>query len=239
MTDERQKVLKEMSVKRRIDVALKKLIAAGENMPKEIPNPCDVPKKPLILEFPAWYTFNNPPQFYTDLKSIIESGKDFHLLFTGKTGTGKTVLAKLIRQLLLDHYQMPIFQWIQCSEYYLAYKKTWSLRGDDARIAAHEWEHEPLRNFVMDDLGTGEDTETSKSFFNLIIDRNYRQILERKSRFTIITTNLGSEGITERYGSRTMYRLLENYHIFKFDPYNFRKAKAIVHDYSNTQQQEI
>lgn len=69
-----------------------------------------------------------------------------------------------------------------------------------------EWSSEVVRNrvVVLDDVGTVQDDKSEVTALYEFVNR--RQSLERG--LTLITTNLGKEAFAERFGERTMVKLM-------------------------------
>lgn len=147
-------------------------------------------------------TFNDPvletmraeaQAFLTELSSGL--GEPRWLSFVGESGTGKTFLCNLIREAAPAHFKNhPSFK-------RAGYCVKWSnlisgLRDGDFSIHEEPW---PL--LMIDDVGASTDTEFAAAQLSRLLN-------ERMGKWTLITSNLTLEGISNRIDMRITSRLV-------------------------------
>ena len=149
-------------------------------------------------------------------KQCKENGLGF--LFIGNPGNGKTYLSNCIANRLLENY-IPVIS-VSINALLDRIRKTYSTWGQEA-------EDEIIRRLsnadllIIDDLGTEQLTDWSRSKIYNIIDSRYRNELP-----LIITTNKTIEDINEDYGKRTADRILEMCTTMKFTHKSLRLEKS-------------
>ena len=155
-----------------------------------------------------------------NIELILKICKDFiqhfdtveekNLLFTGKTGLGKTFLSSCIANELLKQGKTVLYQTASVMlDTIIGY------RFGKPNIPSDIYEH--LLNvdlLIIDDLGTeGVNNMKLVELFNII---NSRLLNTHKSTKTIISTNLSLQSLFETYDERIVSRLVGNYHICYF-----------------------
>ncbi len=133
-----------------------------------------------------------------------------NLLFTGKTGLGKTFLSSAIANELLENGKTVLYQTASTMlDMIIDY------RFSKNNVSKDIYDH--LLNvdlLIIDDLGT-EGTNQMKlvELFNII---NSRLLNNKKITKTIISTNLSLQQLFETYDERIVSRLVGNYNICYF-----------------------
>lgn len=133
-----------------------------------------------------------------------------NLLFTGKTGLGKTFLSSCIANELLKQGKTVLYQTAS-----VMLDTIIDYRFGKANVSKDIYDH--LLNvdlLIVDDLGT-EGTNQMKlvELFNVI---NSRLLNSKKVTKTIISTNLSLQALFENYDERIVSRLVGNYDICYF-----------------------
>ena len=133
-----------------------------------------------------------------------------NLLFTGKTGLGKTFLSSCIANELLKQGKTVLYQTAS-----VMLDTIIDYRFGKANVSKDIYDH--LLNvdlLIIDDLGT-EGTNQMKlvELFNII---NSRLLNSKKVTKTIISTNLSLQALFENYDERIVSRLVGNYDICYF-----------------------
>lgn len=133
-----------------------------------------------------------------------------NLLFTGKTGLGKTFLSSCIANELLNQGKTVLYQTAS-----VMLDTIIDYRFGKANSSKDIYDH--LLNvdlLIIDDLGT-EGTNQMKlvELFNII---NSRLLNSKKVTKTIISTNLSLQALFENYDERIVSRLVGNYDICYF-----------------------
>ena len=154
-------------------------------------------------------------QFIENFDDINEK----NLLFTGKTGLGKTFLSSCIANELIQKGKTVLYQTAPAMlDTIIDY------RFGKANVSKDIYDH--LLNvdlLVIDDLGT-EGTNNMKltELFNLL---NARLLNSNKTTKTIISTNLSLQNLFENYDERIVSRIVGGYNICYFfgDDIRFKK----------------
>lgn len=133
-----------------------------------------------------------------------------NLLFTGKTGLGKTFLSSCIANELLKQGRTVLYQTAS-----VMLDTIIDYRFGKANTSKDIYDH--LLNvdlLIIDDLGT-EGTNQMKlvELFNIL---NARLLNSKKVTKTIISTNLSLQALFENYDERIVSRLVGNYDICYF-----------------------
>ncbi len=133
-----------------------------------------------------------------------------NLLFTGKTGLGKTFLSSCIANELLKQGKIILYQTAS-----VMLDTIIDYRFGKANSSKDIYDH--LLNvdlLIIDDLGT-EGTNQMKlvELFNIV---NSRLLNSKKVTKTIISTNLSLQALFENYDERIVSRLVGNYDICYF-----------------------
>ncbi len=133
-----------------------------------------------------------------------------NLLFTGKTGLGKTFLSSCIANELLKNGKTVLYQTAS-----VMLDTIIDYRFGKSNVSSDIYDY--LLNvdlLIIDDLGT-EGTNQLKlvELFNII---NSRLLNSKKVTKTIISTNLSLQSLLENYDERIVSRLVGNYDICYF-----------------------
>lgn len=141
------------------------------------------------------------------------------MLITGGVGNGKSYFSFSIANELLKK-GVPVVC-ISINGLLERIRETYNTMGKEG-----EWQVIGiLKNaelLVIDDLGTEQNTEWSASKVFTIIDNRYRNKLP-----TIITTNLGIDLLNDRYGERTVDRIIEMCTVIEHKGESLRQGKAV------------
>ncbi len=133
-----------------------------------------------------------------------------NLLFTGKTGLGKTFLSSSIANELLKQGKTVLYQTAS-----VMLDTIIDYRFGRANVSKDIYDH--LLNvdlLIIDDLGTeGSNQMKLVELFNII---NSRLLNNKKVTKTIISTNLSLQSLFENYDERIVSRLVGNYNICYF-----------------------
>ncbi len=127
-----------------------------------------------------------------------------NLILSGNAGTGKTYLSSCIANRVLSRgktvYYTSAYKLFEMLEAIKFGKET---LGADETTARYVYDVDLL---IIDDLGTEFITQfTSAAFFDIVNSR----LISGKS--TVISTNLGLEGITDLYSQRVSSRIMGEY----------------------------
>ncbi|MCI9178363.1 MAG: ATP-binding protein [Clostridia bacterium] len=133
-----------------------------------------------------------------------------NLLFTGKTGLGKTFLSSCIANELLKQGKTVLYQTASSMLDAII-----SYRFQKQKEPQDFYDH--LLNvdlLIIDDLGTeGPNNMKLVELFNLL---NGRLLNTKKSTKTIISTNLSLQSLFETYDERIVSRIVGNYNVCYF-----------------------
>lgn len=144
------------------------------------------------------------------VKHFVENFTDKsenNMIFSGRTGTGKTFLANCVMSALLDKGREVLFMPAN------ALFKPFAVYENEERDAMNDL-REMIYNcdlLIIDDLGSEKMTSSRYSEFIDII--NTRTAAGKK---ILITTNLSPKNIRDTYDERISSRLLGMYDIYKF-----------------------
>ncbi len=173
------------------------------------------------INYPVGYIKNNK-----NTLSLVEKNinNNYHYLFVGSVGSGKTHLAKILQK--TDDR----FKFVYARNIYYEYVRL--LKGDYAdaneRIASLVRTGR-TRCLIFDDIGTEKPpTAAARSFIEGLIEDRYMAIEEGIAQKTIMTTNLSLKEIEMLYGERVADRILGSLTICKFQDISFRKKKMKV-----------
>jgi DNA replication protein DnaC len=159
----------------------------------------------------------NQREYMLQLKGILQryavsfpSNEKRTLLFSGKTGLGKTFLLNCMSKVILDKG----YATIRMSAYNLSNRLFSSLfhsTEENQYLMSCLFDADLL---IIDDLGTEiqRNNFTSEDLFNILNERL------QKNRHTFLSTNLGLQELRERYSDRITSRLFDttNTMIIKF-----------------------
>lgn len=161
--------------------------------------------------------YNLGIKYIDNFKEIKE--EELELLITGAVGNGKSYLSFSIANALLKKGVLVVC--ISINGLLERIKETYSTLGKEG-----EWEIIKLLGnadlLVIDDLGTEQNTEWSISKIYTIIDSRYRNKLP-----TVVTTNYPVDILKDRYGERTVDRLIEMCTIVESKGISIRKINAL------------
>ena len=149
-------------------------------------------------------------------KSLFDNGLSRYpgsVLFTGKTGCGKTHLAVAIIRELVKRMAVNDIRFITAPELLLEIRSTFNSKTkhfDDYGVPCDKTEEDILSKYstcellVLDDLGAEKVTDFTIQSLYLVIDRRNRNL-----RPTIVTTNLSLEEIENLIDARMASRLAD------------------------------
>ena len=162
------------------------------------------------------------------------------LLLLGKTGVGKTHIAKSCMNLFSDVFKIDMYGRIEIGVIFSGrkiygdnYKTNISfLKADDLyysflydQFLDHENKKEPICDLeeiegltllVIDDLGIEKQTETG------IFNEGFTKLLESKKPCLIITSNLTLMELDKRYGRKIFSRLVDDCQVIIFHGEDYR-----------------
>lgn len=167
---------------------------------------------------------NNNPNIIKRIEHDIKVNKEFHYLFIGVVGSGKTYLATSLSK------TMEGVKYLSARQVYRDYLNIMMSDFTDKVSALNKKIHCMRGKYViLDDLGAEKPkTESSRAFMEEILEDRYEWIKKKLAICTIITTNLTGKEITSLYGNRVLDRLHEVFTIMKFNKYSFRNANVEI-----------
>ena len=140
---------------------------------------------------------------YDEIAEWLCDSKGKGLLLTGNCGNGKTVMARYILPPIIQAMNRRVFYHYNACEI-----------QNSGEVMTHPY-------VVIDDIGVEDVVNNygSKSLpFAEIVDN-----AEKKGYILIVTTNLTSEQIGSKYGSRILDRLTAICRVIKFNEHSFRQ----------------
>lgn len=140
--------------------------------------------------------------YFTDK---IPDPEQKNLIFTGKTGLGKTFLCSCMANALLARGISVLY--IKASEMFnqITFNRNEELRKQLYQVQA----------LIIDDLGIEKQTDMRYSDFLELLDK--RDILHHKYGYaTVISTNLDPNGLLSYYDERICSRLFGNFDLLRF-----------------------
>lgn len=157
------------------------------------------------------------------LKTNVVNGKNKGLLLSGGIGIGKTVIANNVvgEMLRKANYTTGNKLYDRVSLRFIRMQNVSSDRIDN--MFYKNIIESKYNVYILDDVGTeqvGNNYGSKFEMFSNMVDELYNL-----KKLVIITTNLSLKDISERYGSRTIDRLVEMCKIVNFDKsiQSFRK----------------
>ena len=183
----------------------------------------------MELTLPKGYKENNK-NILNDIRHKLITSSDFHYLFQGPVGCGKTLLSNLIVK--------PISTWegkrpksLMCRRLYEKYLKIIASNYTDKYDAIDDiYRYFHSGFLILDDLGDERPgTDSAHDFIGGLIEERYDYL--KRSNFkgrTIVSTNLDSGEIINFYGSRVYDRIQEMFVICKFKQVSFREKKLTI-----------
>jgi len=184
----------------------------------------------MEIIFPQGYVGNNV-NIIKKIKDDFANEREFHYLFFGINGAGKTFLARIMleafnKNKISDREKMKEFEARNLYPLYL--QKLYSNYSDKAE-ALMKLQHMMRREAVLlDDIGDEKNytSENKASLFieNLLEDR-CNWIDKGRGKYTIITTNATGSELQEKYGDRVLDRLYQHFTMMYFKDISFREKK--------------
>ncbi len=128
-----------------------------------------------------------------------------NLIFTGKTGIGKTFLCSCMANALLERGISVLY--IKASE---LFNQITFNRNEELKRQLYQ-----VQTLIIDDLGIEKQTDMRYSDFLELLDK--RNILhDRHGYATVISTNLDPNGLLSYYDERICSRLFGNFDLIRF-----------------------
>lgn len=154
----------------------------------------------------------------------IPNGKN--ILFSGRSGLGKTFMSNCIAKELLDKGKTVLYQtapvfFSKLNQYRLRCFSRDSSCDDD--LYANIFTVDLL---IIDDLGTEPPSPSKYSELFTIINARILNNAKRSCR-TILSTNLGIKEILDNYTDRVFSRITGYFDMYKFIGEDIRKTKAL------------
>ena len=184
----------------------------------------------MELILPKGYVKNNI-NIIKQIESDLANNNEFHYLFLGINGAGKSYLAKLImdsfnRDKFNDKDKMLTYEARNLHPLYL--QKLYSNYSDKSD-AIIKLQRLMRRSAVwLDDIGAEKnftsDNKASLFIENLLEDR-YNWISKGRGKYTILTSNLTGDQIQKKYGDRVLDRLYQYFTIMYFKDVSFREKQ--------------
>lgn len=142
---------------------------------------------------------NQPEDMKKKLYSFAKNPKGFVVL-AGKNGTGKTFIAEAI------HRDFPCYDtdfnlFISQTQLNLKWQKFLNDYGETMYLLNQILQTKLL---ILDDIGTRVPSDAFMDFLYAIVDSRYR---ERDYRGTVITTNLNSADMRQKFGDAFVSRV--------------------------------
>ena len=194
--------------------------------------------KKVILEFPDCaieerMNTRQQPSLHGFLREYMEMVKDMcqryvrefpeqkgSLLFTGKTGLGKTFLSNCIARELIEQCFSVVY--LSAAEMFDIFSKERFSREEDEDHTRSEYLTE-CDLLIIDDLGTElVNTFTVSQLFYLVNDR----LIAKKG--TIISTNLPTNQMRDEFTDRVMSRIISGYQIIPLYGEDIRVRRKLL-----------
>jgi len=180
----------------------------------------------MKLYLPTNYKKNNPN--ILDYLKVLDS-KEFHLIFIGVPGCGKTFLAQTIFDSIKNDAQIKTpCTMIECREIYNDYLIHTRSTYSNSNIKLSEIFGLPFKkNILFDDVGDERpNTPSAHNFVGGMIEALHKSIKKGKCKRSIITTNFSLDKLSEKYMvddiDRITGRILEHHDVLKFKDKDFR-----------------
>lgn len=125
---------------------------------------------------------------------------DRSMIMVGGVGTGKTLLASIMLESLVDEYNCEIIKVIEVIRHL---KSSWSKSSETTEEKIIDY-YINLDLLILDEIGSQFGSDTEKLFIFDIIDGRYQEM-----KPTILISNLDINGIKEVIGDRCVDRLRE------------------------------
>lgn len=172
-----------------------------------------------VDHFPCLKTAKNQfswqQDFFNYINAVIQNKTNSSLLVQGNTGSGKTYLAKILLNELVDCL-MPVC-FVKATDLAIFIKKL--TYKDDYRQIMKDFK--TVDTLIVDDFGIHRATDTTREILFSIFDSRY----ENRKR-TIITTNLSNDALS-KLEPRTASRMLDEKWMInlQFHAVDIRKPK--------------
>ena len=185
----------------------------------------------MKLVYPEKYKKNNP-KILTRIESDMKENRNFHYLFLGNVGSGKSLLARLIAN-AYNKRSDPFskFHTIGARKIYYKYLDSINSFSNVGPIITGIEEYIKAQRLILDDIGNEKPgTESAHEYIGTQIEKRYDRIKENpeKHTHTIMTSNLAQKEMLNFYGARVVDRIQELFTIMVFDAISFRKMKQEV-----------
>ena len=158
---------------------------------------------------------DNMKNIYNGAKQFCQGKTKKNLLFYGSSGLGKTFLSSCIAKEIMDNGEIVIY--IRASKLLSMYEDYKFNRQKNEDFIDNIYNADLL---IIDDLGTENATKMNVSFIFDVIDERIIQ-----SKRTIINTNLTNGELKEKYNTRMISRIAENYNVYRFYGEDIRLLK--------------
>ena len=182
------------------------------------------------FKIPAEYDDRNINKIKVQLEGIVNEG-NFHFLFLGPVGCGKSYLAQIIYKYWLKSKDQNKCTYLDSRDVYSDYLFHISFNSPDKANLLFE-DRSVLRRFnfvVFDDIGTETpSTQAAHDFIRYLIEDRYKYAKTNTHSATILVTNLpldsqnDTDSLRNLYGDRVVNRLFEMCVIVKFGCHSFR-----------------
>jgi len=173
--------------------------------------------------------FKKPLDEIDQPENVLQTIRDFSakpfgfLLFSGRNGTGKTFASEaILRSSPYDpnldaspEFQSPMIKKITQSELNMVWSKSIKDYGDTFYLLNH---YSYIKLLLLDDLGTRIPSEPFMDFLYALVDYRYTN---RNSLGTIITTNLNSNDMRNKFGDAFCSRVASG-QCLRFDGHDRR-----------------
>lgn len=123
------------------------------------------------------------------------------LVFAGRPGTGKTLLATAIVQSLIDDYSV---RYVTCQQLIRMVRETWNKGSAMSTTDMYRALGEDLQLLVIDEVGVQQGTDNELNILFEVLDRRYSEMLP-----TILVTNASVADFKKLVGERVYDRLSE------------------------------
>jgi DNA replication protein DnaC len=157
-----------------------------------------------------WDDIHQPPETLASLQAFSQCPRGY-LLLIGRNGTGKTYAAQRIYDLSTP-YKLPAYDHdVAIFTTQTALNIVWSgLEGKTGELLRKYCDTQLL---VLDDLGTRVPSEAFMDFLYAVADTRYSS---RHDCGTIITTNLSSQSMRDKFGDAFTSRVASG-RVHRFD----------------------
>jgi len=153
--------------------------------------------------------------------------KKGNLLFTGKTGLGKTFLSNCIARELIERYHSVVY--LPASQMFDIFSRDRFSYDDDEDLRSRAEYLMECDLLIIDDLGT----ELTNSFVasQLFLIMNDRALQHRS---TVLSTNISPEAFADTFSERVSSRLLGSYTLIRLSGPDIRLLKRLQHHETDT-----